>query len=143
MASKIVNGEPVEMTAEEEAAFEASRMPRLNPAKDTARARIQELRERAERSFPYSGKRYDASSAGRIAMLANAARTSAQGFPVLEVATDGSETKLSRTEYQAFEAALIAQLQACSARALALRDAVRTAVDVPAVQAIDLEAGWP
>lgn len=144
MATKIVAGsEPVNMSAEEEAVLEALRTPTLNQAKRAARNRIQALRDQAERSFPYAGTRYDSSAAGRIAVLANAARASATGFPVRVVAIDDSETNLSRAEYQAFETALATQLQACSAKATALRQTVNAASDVPAVRAIDLDAGWP
>jgi hypothetical protein len=143
MATIIRNGEAITLTAEEEAAFEASRSPTLNQAKRAARERIRDRRDQAERTFPYLGVRYDASAAGRIAVLANAARQSGTGFPVRVVALDDSEVSLSRAEMQAFELALATHLQACSANAKALRDAVQAAGDVPAVRAIDLEAGWP
>lgn len=143
MATIIRNGEVVEMTAEEEAAFEAERSPTLSQARRQARDRIRDRRELAERTFPYAGARYDASAAGRIAVLANAARISGAGFPVRVIALDDSETGLSRAEYQAFEAALASHLQACSANAQALRQAVQAAADVAAVRAVDVDAGWP
>jgi hypothetical protein len=143
MATKIVNGETVQMSAEEEAAFEAARTPTLNQAKRAARERIRERRDLAERTFPYLGVRYDASAAGRIAVLANAARQSGTGFPVRVVALDDSETNLSRAEMQAFETALAAHLQACSTNATTLRQAVNACTDVAAVRAVDIEAGWP
>lgn len=143
MATKMVNGVLVEMTAEEEAAFEASRTPTLAQARRQWKDRIRDRRELAERTFPYVGARYDASAAGRIAVLANAARISGAGFPVRVVALDDSETGLSRAEYQAFEAALATHLQLCSANAQALRQAVQAAADVAAVRAIDVDAGWP
>jgi hypothetical protein len=143
MATIIRNGEAITLTAEEEAAFEASRAVTLPQAKRAARERIRDRRDQAERTFPYLAARYDASAAGRIAVLANAARQSGVGFPVRVVALDDSETSLSRAEMQAFELALATHLQACSANAKALRDAVQAAGDVPAVRAIDLEAGWP
>lgn len=143
MATKMVNGESVLMTAEEEAAFEESRQISLPQAKRAARERIRTLRDLAERSFPYLGAWYDASAAGRIAVLANRARISADGFPVRVVALDESETNLSRVEYQAFEAALGTHLQACSAHANTLRQQVNAATTVAAVLAIDLEAGAP
>lgn len=143
MATIIRNGEIIELTAEEEAAFEAARALTLSQAKRAARERIRELRDMAERSFPYVGARYDANAAGRIAVLANAARASATGFPVRVVAIDDTETNLSRAEYQAFETALATHLQACSAKATLLRQTVNAAADVPAVRVIDLDAGWP
>lgn len=143
MATKIVNGNVVEMTPAEESAFEAARTPTLAQARKAAKARIRDLRDQAERSFPYLGIRYDASAAGRIAVLANAARASGNGFPVRFVALDDSEVGLSRAEMQAFETALATQLQACSTNAKALRDAVQAAATPQAVLAIDLEAGWP
>jgi hypothetical protein len=143
MATIIRNGEVIELTAEQEAAFEASRTPTLTQAKRAARERIRALRDLAERSFPYLGVWYDASAAGRIAVLANRARISADGFPVRAVALDESETNLSRVEYQAFEAALGTHLQACSAHANTLRQQVNAATTVAAVLAIDLEAGAP
>ena len=143
MATRIVNGVLMEMTAEEEAAFEASRTPTLAQARRAAKAAIRDRRDQAERTFPYLGARYDASAAGRIAVLANAARASGTGFPVRFVALDDTETGLSRAEMQAFETALATHLQACSANAQALRQAVQAAADVAAVRAVDVDAGWP
>jgi hypothetical protein len=144
MATKIVNGDVVQMTAQEEAEFEASRTPTLSQARKEKKAQIKDRRELAERTFPYLGVRYDVSTlAGRIAVLANAARQSGTGFPVRFVALDDSEVGLSRAEMQAFELALATHLQACSANAKALRDAVQAASTPTAVQAIDIEAGWP
>lgn len=143
MATIIRNGEVVELTAEQEAEFEAQRAPTLAQARRLAKDRIRDSRELAERTFPYGGARYDASAAGRIAVLANAARISGAGFPVRVIALDDSETGLSRAEMQAFEAALATHLQACSANAQALRQAVMAAADVAAVRAVDVDAGWP
>ena len=143
MATIIRNGEAITLTADEEAAFEAARAPTLSQAKRAAKERIRERRDLAERTFLYLGARYDASAAGRIAVLANAARQSGAGFPVRVVALDDTETGLSRAEMQAFELALATHLQACSAQAVALRQAVQAAGDVAAVRAIDVEAGWP
>lgn len=143
MATIIRNGELITLTAEEEAEFEASRTPTLSQARKAAKEAIRNRREQAERTFPYLGIRYDASAAGRIAVLANAARQSGTGFPVRIVALDDSEVGLSRAEMQAFEMALATHLQACSANAKSLRDQVQAAADVAAVRAIDVEAGWP
>jgi hypothetical protein len=142
-ATKIVNGAVVEMTPEEEAAFEASRTPTLGQARRAAKNLIRDRRDQAEKTFPYLTARYDASAAGRIAVLANAARISGAGFPVRFVALDDSEVGLSRAEMQTFEAALATHLQACSSNAKTLRDAVQAAGDVAAVRAVDVEAGWP
>lgn len=144
MATTIIrNGELVQLTAEEEADFEASRTPTLQQARRSAKERIRDLRDLASRTFPYLGVRYDASMAGQIAVLANAARASGNGFPVRVVALDDSEVGLSRAEMQVFETALATHLQACSAKAKTLRDTVQAAGDVASVRAIDLEAGWP
>lgn len=144
MATKIVNGESIAMSADEEAAFEAERTPNLSQAKRAARARIRGLMETAQRGgFVYAGARYDSANAGLVAILANQARVGAGGFPVRMIDLDDGETALSRAEVQAMEAALDAHLKACSAHAKVLRDAVAAAVDVAAVRAIDIEAGWP
>ncbi len=144
MANKIVNGERVEMTAEEEAEFEAARTPSLAQAKRAARARIRERMDQAQRSgFVYAGARYDSANAGRIAVLANQARAGAGGFPVRMLDLDGGDTALSRAEIQAMELALDAHLKACSTNAKALLDATQAAADVAAVQAVNVEAGWP
>ena len=143
MATIQRNGEVVELTAEQEAALESSRTPTLQHARREWKDRIRARRELAERTFPYAGARYDASAAGRIAVLANAARISGAGFPVRVVALDDTETGLSRAEMQAFEAALATHLQACSANAQSLRQAVQAAADVAAVRAVDVDAGWP
>lgn len=143
MATKIVNDQVVQMSAEEEAAFEALRQVTLPQAKRAARERISDIRARAERKFPYLGAWYDASTAGRIAVLANCARISGAGFPVRVAALDETETNLSRAEMQAFEAALGAHLQACSAYANTLRQQVNACTTVAEVQAVDLEVGVP
>jgi hypothetical protein len=144
MATRMVNGESVVMTAEEEAAFEATRTPTLPQAKRAARERIRGLMEMAQRGgFVYAGARYDSRNAGMIAILANQARAGAGGFPVRMIDLDDGEAALSRAEVQAMEAALDAHLKLCSANAKTLRDAVAAAADVAAVRAVDLEAGWP
>jgi hypothetical protein len=144
MATIIRNGEVIELTAEEEAAFEVARTPTLAQAKRAARERIRGLMEMAQRGgFTYAGARYDSANAGLIAVLANAARAGAGGFPVRMIDLDDGETALSRAEVQAMEAALDMHIKACSAHAKTLRDAVAAAADVPAVRAIDLDAGWP
>jgi hypothetical protein len=144
MATKLVaGGEPVQMTAEEEAAFEALRGQTLPQAKRERREEIRRRRDLAELNFSYGGKVYSAAAAGRIAVLANAARASGTGFPVRFVAADDTETSLTRAEMQAFETALATHLQACSANSVTLRQAVNAAGDVAAVRAIDIEAGWP
>lgn len=143
-ATKIVNGGPVEMTAEEEAAFENMRTPPLSQVKKEAKARIRDRMDQAQRGgFAYAGARYDSANAGRIAVLANQARAGAGGFPVRMIDLDDGETALSRAEVQAMEASLDAHFKACSANAKALRDAVASAADVAAVRAINIDAGWP
>lgn len=137
---KILNGQVVDMTTEDEAAMQLS-MPQ---AKRITRGRIAARRLEAERGgFTYAGKRYDSNDRGTIALLANGARAGAAGFPVRVVALDDTETALTAAEYQAFEAAAISHLLACSANARTLRQAVNAAADVDAVLAIDLDAGWP
>lgn len=144
MATKLVaGGEPVEMSAEEEAVLEALR-PNLSQTKKAAKARIRDRMDQAQRNgFVYAGARYDSANAGRIAVLANQARAGAGGFPVRMIDIDGGDTGLSRAEIQAMELALDSHLKACSTNAKALLDAVNAAADVAAVRAINIEAGWP
>lgn len=143
-ATKIVNGETVEMTAEEEAAFESLRTPPLSQIKKEAKARIRGVMRSAQRGgFTYAGARYDSADAGLIAVLANAARAGLGGFPVRMLDMDGGDTALSRAEMQAMEAALDTHIKACSTNAKALLDAVSAASDVAAVRAINIDAGWP
>jgi hypothetical protein len=139
----IRNGERVTLEGADADAFEAARTPTLNQARREKREAIRVRRNQAELTFPYLGGRYDASAAGRIAVLANAARQSGTGFPVRVAALDDTETSLSRAEMQAFELALATHLQGCSANVVALRQAVNAAGDVAAVRAVDVEAGWP
>lgn len=144
MGNRIVNGEVVAWSPEEEAAFEAERAVPLSQVRKAARARIRERMDQAQRSgFVYAGARYDSANAGRIAVLANQARAGANGFPVRMLDLDDGDTALSRSEIQAMEVALDTHLKACSTNAKALRDAVSAAADAAAVNAINLDAGWP
>lgn len=149
MATKIVNGVVVDMTAQDAAEFEAARAPALPQAKREARERIAERRARAETGgFAHLTVRYDSRGPdlARLAILgarARAAKAAAQPFTVRMAAADESESAMNADELIALELSAGDHFVACSARARTLRQAVNTAVDVPAVLAVDIDIGWP
>jgi len=146
---KLLNGEEVEMTSEEVAAFEAARTPTLAQAKKAARKAISSRREKAETSgFLHLGVRYDSSSAdlARMAVLGERARTAkatSESFSVRVAASDDSESNMNANEYIALEKSAGDHFVACSANARTLRQAVGNAADLAAVLAVDIESGWP
>lgn len=147
--SRIVNGQLVPMTPEEEAAFEADRTPTLPQARRLMRQRIAARRSLAEAgNFPHLGKGYESTAAAlaRLSILAQRARTAkaeATAFSVRMVAADDTETAMNADEVIALERSAGDYLIACSANARTLRQAVAAAADVPAVLAVDIEVGWP
>lgn len=104
MATKLVNGVPVEMSPAEEAAFEAGRTPNLAQARRLMRDRIADRRSQAESGgFAHLTKRYDSRGAdlARLSILAERARTAkaaAQPFTVRVVASDDSESAFNADE---------------------------------------------
>ena len=109
MTKRIVNGQPVQMTPAEEAAFEASRLPTLPQAKRDARERIASRRDVAETGgFTYATKRYGsrALDLARLSILASRARTAkaeAASITYRAVALDDTETALNADELIAME----------------------------------------
>ena len=146
---KLVNGELVDMTPEEAAAFEADRTPTLPQAKRAARLAIAARRAEAEHSgFLHAAVRYDsdALSLARIAVIAERARTAqAASAPlvVTMVAADDSQSNMNAAALIALEVSAGDHFVACSDNARVLRRAVNAAADLAAVTAVDLEVGWP
>jgi hypothetical protein len=149
MATKLLNGVPVEMSDAEYLTFEDSRTLTVAQAKREMRRRIDERRERAERSgFALSATRYDSGPAffSRLSILAARARTAKaanESFTVNVVAADESQANMNANEIIALEQAAGDFLVACSQNARTLRQAVGNAADVAAVLAVNVEAGWP
>lgn len=146
---KLVNGQPVEMTPEEEAAFETSRTPTLAQAKRTAREAIAARLAKAERNgFAFQAVRVasDADMLSRIAILAERARRAAadgETITVRLVAEDDSALNLNRSEMLDLAKASGDHFIACSANARTLRQAVAAATTLAEVRAIDIGVGWP
>lgn len=149
MATKLVNGVPVEMSPAEEAAFEAGRTPNLAQARRLMRDRIADRRSQAESGgFAHLTKRYDSRGGdlARLSILAERARTAkaaAGAFTVRVVASDDTEAAFNADEMIALEVSAGDHFLACSANARTLRQAVTAAADVALVLAVDIEAGWP
>jgi hypothetical protein len=147
--TKIVNGIPVEMTPQEEAAFEAARTPTLSDAKRAKKEAIADRRLQAETSgfrhltVLYASKPQHLSRMAILAERARTAKAAAESFTVRVVAADDSETNMNANEYIALEKSAGDHFIACSANARTLRQAVNAAADLVAVLSIDIEAGWP
>ena len=148
-SKKMVNGVLLDMTPEEEAAFEAGRTPTLQQAKREMRARIAERRIVAEMAgFLHLTVRYasDGASLARMSVLAERARTAkaaSEPFSVRVVSMDDGDTAMNANELLALEVSAGDHYVACSANARTLRQAVGNAADVAAVLAVDINAGWP
>jgi hypothetical protein len=149
MATKIVNGVEVTMSAAEEAEFETERAPTLPQAKRLMRERIAKRRVLAEISgFTHLTTRYnsDVLSLARIANLADRARTAQANstpFNISVIAQDDTTNPMNAAAYIALQVSLGDHFLACSDNSKTLRQAVNQALDVPAVLAVDTELGWP
>lgn len=133
-ATKLVNGELLSMTPQEEAAFEAARAPRLEDMQAQAHTRIDEVRAKVEAAGVATGakgQRIDTSAAGLMRMA------------LLALGDDGKGGALSARPSAEALKAVAARIDACAARATALHAAVDAAKDVREVLAIDIDAGWP
>jgi hypothetical protein len=149
MATKIVNGVVVTMDPLEEADFEAKRAVNLPQAKKSAKALIAARRDRAETGgFLYLATRYssDGNGLARTSILGERARTAkAASLPLVVnvIAMDDTSANMNANELIAMEVAAGDHLVACSENARVLRQAVNQALDVAAVQAVNIEIGWP
>ena len=150
MAKKLVNGVLVDMTPEEEAAFEASRTPTLPQARREMRERLSERREQAERGgFTHLTVKYGSggSDLARLSVIAERARTAkAAGentWRVRMAAADDSESNMNADEVIALEKSAGDHFVLCAANARTLRQAINQAVDATAALAVDINVGWP
>lgn len=150
MARKIVNGELVDMTPDEEAAFEAGRTLTLVQARREMRARIAERRGLAEQGgYLHLQVLYGSRGAelARLSVLAARARTAkADGentWRARMVAADDSESNMNADEVIALEKSAGDHFVACAANARSLRQAVNAASDTASVLAVDVNDGWP
>lgn len=146
---KLVNGVVIEMTPEEEAAFEADRTPTLPRAKRAKKHAIIAAWVKAERNgvvFQAKTVETGSDSLARLGVLARRARQAKDDgvpFPVSIVAADDSILNLSRAELLLLDQAVGDHFKACSDNAKALLQATRDAADLAAVAAVDESAGWP
>jgi hypothetical protein len=88
----------------------------------------------------------DTDNISRIGVLARRARQAkddGQPFPVSLIAADETVLNLTRAEILLLDTALGDHFKACSDNARTLRQAVTAAATVAAVEAINIEAGWP
>jgi hypothetical protein len=125
---KLVNGQLVDMTLDEEAAFEAGRAPTLQQARAGAIARVAARKAAAEAvGVVVIGKPYGTTptAVARLAILA---------------------TKPANDPRRPAQPALLAvadRLADCDDREAELLAAIESAPTVAAVQAIDINVGWP
>lgn len=149
MATRFVNGVPVEMSPAEEAAFEAARTPTLAQAKRAAREALAARLIRAEQSsFVFQTGRVvaDAAMLSRIAVLALRAQRAIADSETITVRIaleDGSTLNLNRQEMLDLAKAAGDHFIACSANARTLRQAINAAATLAEVAAVDIETGWP
>jgi hypothetical protein len=148
MATKMVNGVLVTMTAEEEAQFEADRTPTLAHAKKARKQAILVRWGMADAAgFTYQTKTIesDATNLARISVLASRARRAladSEAFSVVWVTADDSTLTLNRAELIDMDKAAGDFLKRMSDNARTLRQAVSAATDLAGVAAVNIEAGW-
>lgn len=149
MATRFVNGVPVEMSPAEEAVFEAARTPTLAQAKRAAREALAARLIRAEQSsFVFQTGRVvaDAAMLSRIAILALRAQRAIADSETITVRIaleDGSTLNLNRQEMLDLAKAAGDHFIACSANARTLRQAINAANSLAEVYAVGIESGWP
>lgn len=149
MATRFVDGVPVEMSPAEEAVFEAARTPTLAQAKRAAREALAARLIRAEQSsFVFQTGRVvaDAAMLSRIAILALRAQRAIADSETITVRIaleDGSTLNLNRQEMLDLAKAAGDHFIACSANARTLRQAINAANSLAEVYAVDIESGWP
>lgn len=150
MARKIVNGELVDMTPDEEAAFEAGRTLTLVQARREMRERIATRREIAEQggfthlTIVYSSRGADLARLSILAERARTAKAAAENtWRARMVAADDSESNMNADEVIALEKSAGDHFVACAANARSLRQAVNAAADTASVLAVDINDGWP
>lgn len=149
MATRFVDGVPVEMSPAEEAVFEAARTPTLAQAKRAAREALAARLIRAEQSsFVFQTGRVvaDAAMLSRIAILALRAQRAIADSETITVRIaleDGSTLNLNRQEMLDLAKAAGDHFIACSANARTLRQAINAANSLAEVYAVGIESGWP
>ena len=150
MARKIVNGELVDMTPDEEAAFEAGRTLTLVQARREMRERIATRREIAEQggfthlTIVYSSRGADLARLSIMAQRARTAKAAAENtWRARMVAADDSESNMNADEVIALEKSAGDHFVGCAANARSLRQAVNAAADTASVLAVDINDGWP
>ena len=150
MARKIVNGELVDMTPDEEAAFEAGRTLTLVRARREMRERIATRRVLAEQggfthlTIVYSSRGADLARLSMLAERARTAKAAADGtWRARMVAADDSESNMNADEVIALEKSAGDHFVACAANARSLRQAVNAAADTASVLAVDINDRWP
>ena len=140
---KMVNGISVALTLQEEADFNASLVPELPRAKAALLAAILARRTAVERAGAASGGRtirVDAETLVRLAAL-QAAATPGQQVPVELV--DGSVVNVPSAALAGLITAAQARMLAAAVVEAAKRAEVGALGTLAAVQAYDVNAGWP
>ena len=145
MATKMVNGSAVEMTAQEEADFIASRTLSLADAKAAKVLQIEARQAIAERAgFQYSG--FDVGSdpdqMRRYIVLSKRIETAV---------IDGMSVSWRNNSLSIYDSTMIGDIEKaagdhyvlCMDNAMALKEAVYVCTTVAQVDAIDINVGWP
>lgn len=124
--------------------------PTLEEAKATALARLADRRWQAETAgVAHAGHTWHTTQDGRV-NIAGAVQAAAMFEGVHGAGTWSTDWKtvhgwasVDLATIQAAGLAVVAHIQACFAREKQIADAIEAAATVAAVQAIDLEEGWP
>jgi uncharacterized protein DUF4376 len=148
---KIVDGELIDMSPEEEAAFLASQVPDLNAAKDARKNEVDSLRDaKLAAGFPFMGKviQFDPRSEAKITgghALARDARDGLIPWPADFRWRTADNTFLPLTMEQMLQLGQTAAgiADAMLKRGWAHKDAIEAMTEPAAVQAYDITAGWP
>jgi hypothetical protein len=109
------------------------------------RTKVNEIRNELEVSgFPYMGKVFDSDPRSflRIA-TANDAALKSPDFQVEWTTKDNSKILLNATEMLGVLPALAVHGQAIFSHSVTLKEAIEAAETLEALQAIDIESGWP
>lgn len=138
------NGDLVELTSEEEAAYLAG-LPSLEEAKIARLGELADCRWRRCQAFDYDGATDVPADSALTAVLGIVVSNQLAGI------TEPFTFKLKAGEFRAWDVndviaygiAIRAHLQACFDREAELDAAIQAAADHDALSAIDLSSGWP
>lgn len=145
MATKLVNGVRVTLSAQEEADLEASRTPTLAQAK---RAKVEALRsvreDKLNADLTVGAKTIDITPEFRAQLRELQAYSDANPSDPLTVFTaNGKAVDVTRAQLVAVNTALHNRMKLINDAAKVKADTIEAAGDLAAVAAVNLDQGWP